>query len=317
MIFSRTMPDILTLTMNPCVDISTSTQRVEPTHKVRCSAPQRHPGGGGVNVARVVHRLGGDCAALYPAGGVNGEVLQSLLEEEGVAGMCVAIGGETRESFSVRELSSALEYRFVLPGPQLAAQEWQACLDRIAALEPAPRYLVASGSLPPGVPIDFYARLIRLLRPSGTRVVLDSSGAPLAAALEEGVYLVKPSLHELCGLVGQPLETEGQWRAAAAQLRERGRAQVVVLTLGAGGALLVSAEGSSFAPALPVQVVSAIGAGDSFVGAMVWALARGLDVREAFRYGVAAGSAALLAEGTGLAQAADLARLHEAVTVIG
>lgn len=309
------MTDILTLTMNPAVDISTATDRIMPTHKLRCRAEQRHPGGGGINVARVLHRLGADCAALYPAGGVFGELVRQLLDEEGVTSICIAIAGETRESFSVSESASAQEYRFVLPGPELLAHEWQACLDRIVALEVAPRYLVASGSLPPGVPIDFYARLIRLMKPLGVKVALDTSGPALAAALEEGVYLVKPSLRELRELMGRALETEAQWRGAAEQLVEQGRAQLVVLSLGEGGAWLVSSEGACFAPSLPIKVVSSIGAGDSFVGAMVWALARGIALNDAFRYGVAAGSAALLTTGTGLSSAADIARLRGAVTL--
>lgn len=310
------MTDILTVTMNPAVDIATSTDRVVPTHKLRCDVPQRHPGGGGVNVARVVHRLAGDCAALYPAGGASGEFMRQLLDEEGVTSICVGITGETRESFSVSERSTGQEYRFVLPGPALLSHEWQACLDRVAGLDEAPRYLVASGSLPPGVPSDFYARLTRLVKPLGVKVVLDTSGPALAAALEEGVYLVKPSLRELRDLFGQPLETEVQWRRAAEQLVEQGKAQVVVLSLGEGGAWLVTAEGACFAPSLPIKVVGTIGAGDSFVGAMVWALAQGLDLKDAFRYGVAAGSAALLTGGTGLCLPADVARLHGEVILI-
>lgn len=311
------MTDILTVTMNPAVDIATSTDKVMPTHKLRCGVPQRHPGGGGVNVARVVHRLDGDCAALYPAGGASGEFIRQLLDEEGVTSICVRIVAETRESFSVSESSTGQEYRFVLPGPELLSHEWQACLDRIASLDEHPRYLVASGSLPPGVPSDFYARLTRLARPLGVKVVLDTSGPALAAALEEGVYLVKPSLRELRDLFGQPLETEAQWRRAAEQLVEQGKAQVVVLSLGEGGAWLVTAEGACFAPSLPIKVVSAIGAGDSFVGAMVWALARGLELKDAFRYGVAAGSAALLSQGTGLCRLEDVARLYGDVTLTG
>ena len=310
------MTDILTLTMNPALDIASSTERVLPTHKLRCSDEQEHPGGGGINVARVVHRLGGDCAAIFPSGGFTGELMCRLLDEEGVIGMPVGIAGETRESFSVRESSTGQQFRFVLAGPELSEPEWQHCLDRVFTPGMAPRYLVASGSLPPGVPDDFYVRLIRLLKPQGVKVVLDSSGPALAAALEEGVYLVKPSLRELRELVKQPLETKVQWLSAAAQLVAQGKAQIVVLSLGAGGAWLISAEGKCFAPALHVPVLGSIGAGDSFVGAMVWALSRGLPLRDAFRYGVAAGSAALLSAGTGLCQPKDVERLHDEVILV-
>lgn len=299
--------------MNPAVDITTSTATVAPTHKIRCGAPQRYPGGGGINVARVVQRLGGDCAALFPVGGSSGEVLKRLLDEESISSVYVPISGETRESFSVKESSTGSEYRFVLPGPDMGPTEWQACLDLVASFQPAPCYVVASGSLPPGVPTDFYARLAKLVQSNGAKLVLDTSGPALAAALEAGVYLVKPSLRELRELMGQPLETQSQWRDAAQTLVARGRAQVVVLSLGEGGAWLVTPSETCFAPAVPVQVVSTIGAGDSFVGGMVWALWRGLPVRESFRYGVAAASAAVLSVGTGLCSQADVLRLHDQV----
>lgn len=307
------MTDILTVTLNPAVDIATSTALVLPTHKLRCDLPQQHPGGGGINVARVAQRLNARCAALYPAGGATGARLRQLLDGEGVNSICLPIEGETRESFSVSESSSGREYRFVMPGPTLLASEWQACLDRIEALAPHIRYLVVSGSLPPGVPDDFYASLIRRVRPWGVRVVLDSSGPALAAALAAGVYLVKPSLRELRELCGQPLVRELEWCAAAEQLVLSGQADVVVLTLGEAGAWLVTRQEACFAPGLPVKVVGAIGAGDSFVGAMVWALAQGLALKEAFRYGVAAGTASLSSNGTGLCRPAEVFRWFDAV----
>ncbi|MCJ7798230.1 MAG: 1-phosphofructokinase family hexose kinase, partial [Polaromonas sp.] len=268
------------------------------------------------NVARVLQRLGADCVALFPVGGVQGQHLLQLLAAEQVRSRCVEIAGEARQNFSVLETSSGREFRFVLPGPTLAPAEWQACLDRFADLDPPPRTLVASGSLPPGVPTDFYARLVRLARARGTRVVLDTSGPALGEALQEGVYLVKPSLRELRELTGQPLADEGQWRAAAQQLVASGQAELVALSLGAQGALLVSAAQSWRAPALALQVLSATGAGDSFVGAMVWALSREAGLAEALRYGVAAGSAALRSAGTGLCHKADVERLYAEVGLV-
>ncbi|MDB5779152.1 MAG: 6-phosphofructokinase [Polaromonas sp.] len=309
------MTDILTVTMNPALDVSTSTDRVSDTHKLRCSAAILHPGGGGINVARVLHRLGGDCLALYPAGGANGQRLQQLIDQEQVRSHCVPIAGETRESFSVHEHASGRDFRFVLPGPELAAGEWQACLRLAADLQAPPAYLVASGSLPPGVPSDFHARLARLAKERGSRLVLDSSGPPLAAALAEGVYLVKPSLRELRELTGHALDSEQDWHAAALQIIRAGQAQVVALSLGEGGALLVTADRALRARSLPVRVASSIGAGDSFVGGLLWALNRGEDLEQAFRYGMAAGAAALLAPGTALCQAADVERLHREVAV--
>lgn len=306
-----TMPDILTLTMNPALDVATTTPKVMGTHKLRCGAPVSHPGGGGINVARVAHRLGMDCEAVYPLGGARGQDLLALMNEEGVRSRCVPVANEIRENFTVAEQSSGREFRFVLPGPLLLPAEWQACMDAALAFDAkAPRYLVASGSLPPGVPDDFYARLAAQAKRQGTAVVLDASGAALGAGLQEGVFLVKPSLRELRELSGHGLNEESQWRDAARQLIAQGQAQVVALSLGPQGAMLVTQEACWRAPGLAMQVNSATGAGDSFVAAMVCALSRGDTLTDAFRYGVAAGSAALLSVGTGLCRKTDVDRLY-------
>ncbi len=306
---------ILAVSLNPSIDVSAVTETVTVEHKLRCTETRRDPGGGAINVARVLKRFGADCRALYPAGGVLGQLLRALLDAEGVAGITFDIAAETRESFTVLERASGREFRFVLPGPELSAKEWQACLDRVAALAEPPAYLVASGSLPPGVPDDLYARLARIARERGSRMVLDASGRALAAALEEGVYLVKPNLRELRELTGQALEAEDEWCSAASGLVTSGKAQVVALSLGHRGALL-AAEGVKLrAPAIPVPIASTVGAGDSFLAAMVWRLAAGAALEDAFRYGVAGGTAALLAPGTSLAHADDTARLAAKVVM--
>ena len=309
------MPNILTLTMNPALDVCTSIDKVVPTHKLRCAGAITHPGGGGINVARVLHRLGSDCQALYLAGGPTGKALQRLLDREQVCQQVIEIAGETRESFSVHEISSGLDYRFVLPGPTVQGHEWQAGLAHFAGLDPAPRYLVVSGGLPPGAPDDLYARLARLARQRGSLLVLDTSGPPLAAALAEGVHLVKPSLRELRDLSGLSLATPTEWRRAARHIVESGQAQIVALSLGEDGALLVTADTVLSAQGVRVPVASTIGAGDSFVGGLVWALAQGRSLEQALRQGMAAGAAALLSSGTALCAAADVERLLDQVVV--
>ena len=308
------MPDILTLTMNPALDISTAIDRVEPVHKLRCGPHQTHPGGGGINVARVLHRLGSRVRAIYTAGGPLGRELSALLDAEGVPSQVVPIAGGTRESFSVFERCSGQDFRFVLPGPTLTEPEWTACLDAVVAGLAQARYVVVSGGLPPGVPADFYARLAQRVRAVGRWLVLDASGAALAETLAAGVYLVKPSLRELRELTGQPLSDEASWRDAARALIAKGQAQIVALSLGENGALLVTADQAWRAQSLQVSVASTIGAGDSFVGGLVWALSEGRALDEAFRYAMAAGAAALLSPGTNLCDPADVERLrHEVV----
>jgi 6-phosphofructokinase 2 len=309
------MTDILTLTMNPALDLYTGTSKVEPTRKVRCGPPVLHPGGGGINVARVAHRLGGAVLALYPAGGVTGRLLTDLLRAEQLQAECLPIAGETRQSFSVHEQTSGLDWRFVLPGPELSQVEWQACLERAVQAAAGIRLVVASGSLPPGVPADFFAQFARRLASVGVPLVLDTAGPALAAALQAGVHLIKPSHDELRELTGLPLEDIAQRVAACQAIIRAGQAAVVALSLGAQGAMLVSADGAWQSPALSVQVESTIGAGDSFVGGLVWALARGAPPHEAFAHAMAASAAALLSAGTALCRPEDVARLLPQVIV--
>lgn len=310
-----TLAEIVTVTINPAVDVSTSVESVTPTHKMRCDEARRDPGGGGINVARVAQRFEADVLAIYPAGGPIGQLLQRLVEHEGIRSLTVPIARDTRESFTVFETENAEEYRFVLPGPPLSEAEYQACLDAFNSLPDRPRYTVASGSLPPGVPDDFYGRLIRHVGDRGGKIVVDTSGPPLKRALEAGVYLIKPSLREMRELTGESLDRESDCIAACRRLVDAGQAEIVALTLGHYGALLVSRELELRANPLPIKPVSTVGAGDSFLGAMVVRLAAGHGLEDAFRHGVAAGSAAILTQGTDLCRRADVERLLGDVVV--
>jgi 6-phosphofructokinase 2 len=309
------MPRFVTFTPNPALDVSTSVDQLLDAHKLRCDAPLVHPGGGGINVARVLHRLGAQVQALYPAGGATGERLHGLLKAEGVPDQPWSIAGETRESFTAHERKSGREYRFVLPGPTLSAAEWAdglACLQRVS---PRPAWVVASGSLPQGVAADGHAQVARVAKGIGARMVVDSSGAALAAALAQGVWLVKPSLRELAELTHEALTTPHQQRQAARQLIERGQAHIVALSLGSDGAMLVTADQCWHAAALPVPLVSTVGAGDSFLAALVWALDQQDDLRLALATAMAAGAAAVMSSGTSLCQPQDVARLREQVRI--
>jgi len=310
------MADVVTLTINPSIDLSVSVERMTPFRKLRCAACRRDPGGGGINVARVLKRLGGDVTAIYPAGGTLGQLLRRLVDAEGIPALTPSIAGETREDFTVLEQSSGAQYRFVLPGPLLAEPEWRTCLDMLAPLEERTRFVVGSGSLPPGVPEDFFGRAARLAKTGSRKIIIDSSGSALRAALEVGVYMIKPSLNEFRGLMSDtPLETEADWIPACRRLVERGQVEIVALTLGDWGALLVTRDRVLRAPALAIKPVSVVGAGDSFLGAMTWSLAAGHSLETAFRYGVAGGSAALLMPGTELCRREDVERLVNDVTV--
>ena len=309
------MPRFVTFTPNPALDLSTSVDQLVEAHKMCCEAPQVHPGGGGINVARVLHRLGGDVLAVFPAGGCTGERLQRLVQSEGVPELSLAIAGDTRESFTAHERQSGREYRFVLPGPSLRPEEWQAALACLRQLAPAPAWIISSGSLPPGVADNGHAQIASVARALGARMVVDSAGAALAHALDAGVWLVKPSLRELSELSGTALDTPAAQRDAAQRLIAQGRTQMVALSLGSGGAMLVTASQCLQANALEVPVSSSVGAGDSFLAALVWALDQQADLAQALATGVAAGAAAVSASGTALCQAVDISRLRQQVRI--
>jgi 6-phosphofructokinase 2 len=260
-----------------------------------------------------VRRLGGAVSAIYPDGGATGELLRRLVERELVQGAAIPVVEETREDFTVLDRKSGKQYRFVLQGSPLSEAEWRACLNALEAMRPLPPFIVCSGSLPPGVPDDFYARVARFAKARGSKVVLDTSGKPLVSALQEGVYALKPNLRELQELANAPFANEQSWLAAGRRLIESGGVEIIALTLAEKGSLLMTRDGALRASVPEVKVVSTVGAGDSFVGGLVWALASGHRIVEAFQWGVAAGTAAVLNPGTQLCDADDVVRLVEQV----
>lgn len=301
---------ILTVTPNPALDVSTSVDRVVPEHKMRCGPSRLDPGGGGVNVSRVVRNLGGRSLALYTAGGPTGAAYRELLEREGVAGRVIRIGESTRESFTVDETGSGEQFRFVLQGPRLSEPEWRLLLNAVADDLPTGGFVIPSGSVPPGAPADLYARIARIAGENDVRCIVDASGDALRAALDEGVFLIKPSARELGELVGAPVDDEAALVDAGRRLVSTGGCEVVALTLGGAGAVLVTADEALRLPAADVAVRSTVGAGDSFLGGLVLRLAQGRSLRDAFRTGVAAGAASAALPATELGDADAVAALE-------
>lgn len=308
------MAGIVTLTLNPTIDGASDAETVQHTRKIRTVNERFDPGGGGINVARVLARLGADVEALYLAGGVTGPVLRGLLDRTGLHNRAIAIAGDTRISLAVHERNSGREYRFVPEGPHVTAAECQYCLEQLASLDCG--WLVLSGSLPPGVPDDFYVDVLKIAHARRISMVLDTSGAALKATLAHGgVRLVKPSLGEMEQLAGRPLPDEAQIIDAARAVVAAGGAQTVAVSLGHRGAVLVEAGRALVLPAIPVEIRSAVGAGDSFVAGMVFGLAQGWDAEQAFRFGMAAGTAAVLTPGTDLCHRADVERMAALVGI--
>lgn len=299
---------IATLTLNPTIDTALEAEAMVHTDKIRTSGERLDPGGGGINVARVLVRFGAPVAAIFMAGGSTGRLLDRLLQREGVERISVPIAGETRVSVTVYERSTGHEYRLVPEGPVLSEPEWQECLRQIGETECD--WFVASGSLPGGVPHDFYARVAELLRDRATRLVVDAPAGQLAPALAGGgLFLVKPSRDELEQLSGAVLAEIESVVEAARRIVSDGGAQNVAVSLGGDGAVLVDASGAFVMPAVAVAARSAVGAGDSFLAAMTYAFASGADSSTALRLGVAAGAAATLSPGTDLCHPWDVTRL--------
>lgn len=301
------MRPVVTLTLNPAIDAACVADEIVPMRKVRTRDERYDPGGGGLNVARVIRELGGESVALYLAGGITGQALEGLIEHSGIAAVRLPIQGLTRVSHTVSETGSGREFRFTPEGPLLSEAEWRNCLEVLSVI--GADYLVASGSLARGVPADFYARVARQAKAHGSRVVIDSSGAGLEGALAEGVFLIKPSRRELETLLGRKAGSPAAEESLAREVVDSGRAEVVALTLEAEGAVLATRDVTLRLASPPVDAISAVGAGDSFLGGMVHALAQGRPIVEAFASGVAAGAAAVMTPGTELCRRADVQRL--------
>lgn len=300
---------IVTLCMNPALDITTGTPTVGHTEKLRCAPPRYDPGGGGINVAHVAQVLGAPATAVFPAGGPAGEVVHRLITAEGLAVHRVRIGGSTRESFTVNEQSTGRQYRFVLPGPQLTVAEQTECLLQLRQAVSDSTIVAASGSLPPGVPDDFYQQVANLCAELGATFLLDTSGGGLRN-IGSGVFLLKPSVRELRECVDRALATEAEQVAAAREIVERRVARHLLVSVGARGALLVSADRAQRFAAVPVPPGgSGVGAGDAMVAGVAVGLTRGWPLDRAVRLGVAAGSATLLTPGTAPCTHADTERL--------
>lgn len=301
------MSKIITLTFNPCVDKNTVISGLVPEKKLRCSAPQFGPGGGGINVTRALKSLKSESRAVYPCGGYSGQFLNHLMEAEGLTFTAVPIKHHTRENFIVFDEASGHQYRFGMPGNGIEEAEWKALLAEIEGAEAD--FIVASGSLLPGMPVEIVGYVAQIAKAKGARLILDTSGEALRKALDVGVYLLKPNLGELSSLVGKEevnLETVDR---LGREIISRGQCEIIVVSLGEKGAKLITEEESFLVAAPEVEQVSTLGAGDSMVAGMVLALSQNKSLEEVLQYGVACGTAATLTHGSELCRKADVEKL--------
>ncbi|MEK6477845.1 1-phosphofructokinase family hexose kinase [Catalinimonas sp. 4WD22] len=302
---------IVTLTMNPALDKSSRVNNIRPDSKLRCDPPKYQPGGGGINVSRAIHKLGGESLCAYLAGGPDGQHMQKLLDEEGVEQHVIAMESWTRQNFIVVDKSNNQQYRFGMPGEEIKEKEWKQTLKDMENLCKKADYVVGSGSLPPGAPEDFWARLARIAKENDARYIVDTSGNPLEIAAEEGVYLLKPNLGELGALSKKESVTAMEQEELAKKLISHNKCEVVVVSMGPQGAMLVAEDKVVYVPAPTVHKKSTVGAGDSMVAGMVLSLAQNKSLTEIVAFGVASGTAATMNEGTGLCKKEDTENLYQ------
>lgn len=287
---------IVTLTVNPALDLATTAKAVQPGHKIRTFDERYDPGGGGINVARVIAELGGETLALFVSGGVTGCFIEEMLTAAKVPWQTVKVLNASRISVTVRDQSKGLEYRFVPQGPQLTVADCASILDALRHAEAT--WIVASGSLSPGVPADFYREAASIAVGNGAKFALDTSSSALTASLGHGVSLLKPSLSEFESIVGQEVRDLPSQMMHAKRLVQSGAAGMVALTLGSRGAILATADQVIHLPAIAVSEKTGVGAGDSFLAGLVFALAQGRPLQDSLRLALACGAAAVQSIGT-------------------
>jgi 6-phosphofructokinase 2 len=301
---------ITTLTFNPCIDKSTSVAALVAEKKLKCSAPHFQPGGGGINIARAVKKLGGEALAIYPAGGYSGKFLKSLLENEGISCHCIETKSHSRENLIVLDESKNAQYRFGMPGQQLEEAEWMQCVQAFNSEKSI--YKVVSGSWSPGLPPAIIGKIAEAAKQENKKLVVDTSGEPLRLALESGVYMIKPNLGELCTL----FDTKANAADAAGlakKIIQSGKAEIVIVSLGPEGAILVTENTTMRLVSPKVKKLSTVGAGDSMVAGIVWKLSNGFSVLDAVKYGVACGTAATMNAGSELCHLDDADKLYQKV----
>jgi 6-phosphofructokinase 2 len=305
------MKKIITLTVNPAIDKSTSVAGIRPHSKLRCEPPVFEAGGGGINISRVIKELGGNSLCMYLSGGATGEHLKNMLDQADIMQQIVPISGWTRENLAVTDSTTELQYRFGMPGPEVKESEWKQCLDHLESLLVAGDFLVASGSLSPGMPDHFFAEVATLAKHKKAKFILDTSEKALIKGAAAGVYLLKPNLGELSGLCGVKSISSMNLLPLAKKFLDKNTCEILVVSLGSRGALLLTKDHTEYILAPTVHAKSTIGAGDSMLAGMVKGLAEGKSLGEMAKYGVACGTATAMSEGTQLCKKKEVDELYE------
>ncbi len=293
------MPTIVTITLNPALDKSISVPELVPEKKLRAVSAKVEPGGGGINVSRALKKLGVASEAIFLSGGYTGKNLEALLQKEQVAFKAIATQGDTRENFVVFDEDKQLQYRFGMQGEAVADKELEALMQTLGTFSDT-GYLVVSGSLPPGTSTNVFHQIADVAKKINAKLIVDSSGVGLKAAVKEGLFLIKPNLGELAALVGKEWIDHSEIVTTARQVIASGACEAMAVSMGADGAMLITATEQYKAVAPKAPVLSTVGAGDSMLAGILAGISKGWTWEKVLQYGVAAGSAATLHKGTDL-----------------
>ena len=310
------MSDIVTITVNPALDLSTEARAVIPDQKLRCTAPVVHPGGGGVNVSRAITNLGGQSRMLIAHGGSTGQELARLLREENLEAQSLGVDYPTRQSTTVFDNATGLQYRFMMPGPDWNDTDCENARATIMEAVEPDALVIPSGSLPPGMAEDFFLELAPAVRAKGGRMILDTSGAALerAAAAKSDLFVLRMDLAEARELSKDTLVGIAEIAVMTTALRKRTGAEIIMIAAGAQGTV-IDCEGWRGLTRPPVvEPRSKVGAGDSFIGAFALSITRGDDPVTACCWGTAAAASAVTTEGTELCNRAETERFFDQVT---
>ena len=303
---------IVTLTPNPSIDRAVFIDALRRGEVHRATSSRIDPGGKGVNVSRALAAQSAQTVAVLPSGGPEGRLLAELLDGAGVAHASVPVAGTVRMNISVLEPDGTTT-KLNEPGPDLSAAEVEALLAMTLERGVGADWVVGCGSLPPGAPTDLYGVLVTRVRQRGGRVAIDSSGASFAAAVAATPHLIKPNHEELAELVGHDLPTLAHVRDAARELVAAG-IEVVAVSLGGDGALLVTADECAHATATISAPLSTVGAGDCMLAGLLHGLSTGLDPADALTTGVTWGAAAVTLPGSRVPSPADLDGIRAELT---
>lgn len=301
---------IVTLTLNPAIDKSTEIEQLIPEKKLRCTQMITEAGGGGINVSKAFCELGGETTAVFPCGGMNGNLLLELLHGSLIKTIPVHIENNTRENIVVNERSTNKQYKFIVPGPAINEKELTEIKTTLNNLEDV-SFLICSGSLPPNVPDDFLSDIAVIAKKKGIKFIVDTSGSPLNHALMQGVYLIKPNMSELCFLSGSKYLEAHEIENAVDQIISQGKCEVIVVSMGPSGAMLATKNVKKRFPAPIVKKVSTVGAGDSMLAGIIWMLEQNKSLEDAVRFGIACGTAATIDNGIHLFRKEDALRFYE------